>query len=487
MDFLKFITDLMARTAPWSEQSPSEFDNAKEAMEKLVMSRLYNYTFSPAVSAAGKWPIQTDDLERDAVLDQKVALFAWVQEKHLDLPPVGASGGFLEFAIKELLKINHYKAPRDKLICILNVCKVIFGLIRQLKEDASADTFLPLLVLVVLRAKCPHLVSNVEYIAHFRSSDRLNSEAGYYLTSLEGAITFIEQLDFASFSNITHEEFEQNVEQAAVHMAAEAERKRPQLKDQQYGLLEIAGSGVQTLKDVLSGPGQSRPPLVGPSKATASAAEPPSRPEDSREGTDAHGVSTTGFGALTAPLASASLAEDTRQFFQRTGEAAKMGIGRPIGALNKLWSDATSTDPPPVPGPGPKPGAEGAEKLSRVARGEDVLPPMPSPSTSTPPAQRNRLLALFSEGPTASEPASPGGESSFQGDLSGQANSLKLPLPVRGQADVPNPWASGQQEQAKLETLEIMFPNVEGDVCRLMLDACHGNLEDTIDKLLVMG
>jgi hypothetical protein len=29
--------------------------------------------------------------------------------------------------ISELLKINHYKAPRDKLICVLNCCKVIFG------------------------------------------------------------------------------------------------------------------------------------------------------------------------------------------------------------------------------------------------------------------------------------------------------------------------------------------------------------------------
>ena len=33
----------------------------------------------------------------------------------------------LTFTI-ELVKINHYKAPRDKLICILNCCKVIFGL-----------------------------------------------------------------------------------------------------------------------------------------------------------------------------------------------------------------------------------------------------------------------------------------------------------------------------------------------------------------------
>src|SRR6267154_2938262 len=33
----------------------------------------------------------------------------------------------------ELVKINHYKAPRDKLICILNCCKVIFGLLFSIR------------------------------------------------------------------------------------------------------------------------------------------------------------------------------------------------------------------------------------------------------------------------------------------------------------------------------------------------------------------
>lgn len=80
----------------------------------------------------------------------------------------------------ELLKINHYKAPRDKLICILNCCKVIFGppavlsvlcmsssvyavgLIRHLHKDESADTFVPILIYVVIKANPPHLLSNVE-------------------------------------------------------------------------------------------------------------------------------------------------------------------------------------------------------------------------------------------------------------------------------------------------------------------------------------
>jgi Rab5 GDP/GTP exchange factor len=84
----------------------------------------------------------------------------------------------------ELLKINHYKAPRDKLICILNCSKVIFGLIRHLGGGEDADTFLPILIFIVLKAKPENLISNVEYINRFRSPERLSSESGYYLSSL---------------------------------------------------------------------------------------------------------------------------------------------------------------------------------------------------------------------------------------------------------------------------------------------------------------
>ena len=92
-------------------------------------------------------PVTVDDLERDRVLSQRIALFRWIEPKHLDVPDGEGSEGFMMFAqqgwwhtaytlisslyasnLTELLKINHYKATRDKLICILNCCKVIFGL-----------------------------------------------------------------------------------------------------------------------------------------------------------------------------------------------------------------------------------------------------------------------------------------------------------------------------------------------------------------------
>jgi hypothetical protein len=38
----QFISGKMRLCEPWKSQSPAEFENAMEAMEKLVMNRLYN-------------------------------------------------------------------------------------------------------------------------------------------------------------------------------------------------------------------------------------------------------------------------------------------------------------------------------------------------------------------------------------------------------------------------------------------------------------
>ena len=43
-------------------------------------------------------PITTDDLERDRVLTQRIALFGWVEPAHLDVPTAEGTNGFLLFA-----------------------------------------------------------------------------------------------------------------------------------------------------------------------------------------------------------------------------------------------------------------------------------------------------------------------------------------------------------------------------------------------------
>nr|KAK5440490.1 hypothetical protein LTR18_007779 [Exophiala xenobiotica] len=243
-DFLAFITNKMAICDVWREVSDNEFDNAKEGMEKLVMNRLYSQTFSPAIAPPPPQPARSrsrgrrkeqekslgigrrgqhqEDVERDEILAQKIRIYSWIREAHLDLEPIGPNGErFLRLAQQELLKIKGYRAPRDKVICILNCCKVIFGLLKNAKSsDTSADSFVPLLIYVVLQANPENLVSNVQYILRFRNQDKLGGEAGYYLSSLSGAIQFIENLDRTTLT-VSDEEFERNVELAVSEIAAQ--------------------------------------------------------------------------------------------------------------------------------------------------------------------------------------------------------------------------------------------------------------------------
>lgn len=240
-DFLAFITNKMAQCEVWREVSDNEFDNAKEGMEKLVMNRLYSQTFSPAIPpppqpprsrgkrkdmekilGPGRRGQHQEDVERDEILAQKIRIYSWVREEHLDIPAVGPNGErFLRLAQQELAKIKNYRAPRDKIICILNACKVIFGLLKNSQSsDTSADSFVPLLIYIVLQANPDHLVSNIQYILRFRNQDKLSGEAGYYLSSLSGAIQFVEGLDRTSLT-VSDEDFEMNVEKAVSAIAAQ--------------------------------------------------------------------------------------------------------------------------------------------------------------------------------------------------------------------------------------------------------------------------
>ncbi|KAG8421259.1 hypothetical protein J3459_007372 [Metarhizium acridum] len=258
-DFLAFIANKMMLCDVWRDVSDAEFDNAREGMEKLVMNRLYTQTFSPAIAPpkpipgakprrrGGDVPLgpgrrgqHQEDVERDEVLTQKINIYGWVKLEHLDIPPVGDSGRrFLKLAQQELLKIKSYRAPRDKIICVLNCSKVIFGLLKHNKSDSSADSFMPLLIYVVLQSNPEHLVSNVQYILRFRNQEKLGGEAGYYLSSLMGAIQFIENMDRSSLT-ISDDEFERNVE-AAVSAIAEKHQAASPIIQQQATFNEKTG------------------------------------------------------------------------------------------------------------------------------------------------------------------------------------------------------------------------------------------------------
>ncbi|KAI9223772.1 hypothetical protein BC828DRAFT_354604 [Blastocladiella britannica] len=252
-DFLDFMAVQLEKNELYAGANEDELENAREGMEKLLMNKLHQYTFSPSTA---------DDGAKDEVLYKKIQILQWIELKHLDIHLESeVSGPFLRVAQKELLKMNEYKAPRDKLICILNACKLIFGLLKTSGNSETADSFLPLLIFTVLQANPPHLVSNIQYISRFRHPAKLQSEAGYYLTNLMGAVAFIESIDAAALS-IDKAEFDQRIEARMRELEdLEADRRAQralaaldQQQQQQGGASPVAASSV--------GPAATSDPLV---------------------------------------------------------------------------------------------------------------------------------------------------------------------------------------------------------------------------------
>ncbi|EIM86798.1 uncharacterized protein STEHIDRAFT_121647 [Stereum hirsutum FP-91666 SS1] len=491
-DFLNFISGKMREAEVWRNGTEAEFDNAMEGMEKLVMNRLYDFTFTPqVVRAIPPRPVTTDDLERDRVLAQRVALFGWIEPSHLDVPEGEGGNGFLMFAEQELVKINHYKAPRDKLICILNCCKVIFGLIRHLGTDESADSFIPILIFVVLKANPEHLLSNVEFIQRFRNPQKLQSEAGYYLSSLMGAVSFIETMDHTSLSNITQEEFESNVE-AAIQSLPSSRPDSPPLS----APLPSTNSGMFTPTHSTSfstSSASSRPranPIPVPTAPYSHAGEEPATP-------------------LSLPFG-----DDAKRLLQRTGDT----ISKPLNAIGRIFSEVLD-------------GAEerlqsGSNSGTQTPRDQgtsnQVVPiqtpykprvrRMPSPAGSTHSSLRSFPFGPGGPGggynpeetPSRPPPGVPHGtrplsalplpahsrSNSAQQALQGQLLSTsRTPTPsldisqMQEEIDRAHERANG----AAKETLRQIFPAVDEEVLGLVFEASGADLGRSIEKLLEMA
>ncbi|PPD93822.1 hypothetical protein GOBAR_DD09173 [Gossypium barbadense] len=191
----------------WAGCSEEELDSAGEGLEKYVMTKLFTRVFASL----------PDDVKLDEQLSEKMALVQqFVRPENLDIKPAFQNETSWLLAQKELQKINMYKAPRDKLVCILNCCKVINNLllnasIASNENPPGADDFLPVLIYVTIKANPPQLHSNLLYIQRYRRQSRLVSEAAYFFTNMLSAEAFISNIDAKALS-LEETEFEKNME-----------------------------------------------------------------------------------------------------------------------------------------------------------------------------------------------------------------------------------------------------------------------------------
>ncbi|KAJ7965634.1 Vacuolar protein sorting-associated protein 9A [Quillaja saponaria] len=236
----QFLTNMEAafRAHPlWAGCTEEELESAAEGLEKYVMTKLFSRVFAP----------QPDDVELDDQLSEKMALIQqFIQPENLDIKPTFQNETCWLLAQKELQKINMYKAPRDKLVCILNCCKVISNLLHNASiasnENLSgADEFLPVLIYVTIKANPPQLCSNLFYIQRFRRQSRLVSETAYFFTNMLSAESFISSIDAKAIS-MDEAEFEKNMETARALLSGLSTDSHDQsnLNDQISGYLSKA-------------------------------------------------------------------------------------------------------------------------------------------------------------------------------------------------------------------------------------------------------
>ena len=84
-------------------------------MEKYLMTKLHPSTFA----------VTGDDKRADEHLARRVAaLRTFIRPEHLDIPAHFRVETSWRLAEDELAKVNHFKAPRDKLVCVLNTCRI---------------------------------------------------------------------------------------------------------------------------------------------------------------------------------------------------------------------------------------------------------------------------------------------------------------------------------------------------------------------------
>lgn len=208
-EFLITMEEAFRAHPLWAGATEDELDSAGEGLEKYLMTKLFNHAF-------GSLP---EDAKHDQELSEKMSLVQqFIRPEHLDIQPNFQNETSWLLAQKELQKINAYKAPRDKLVCVLNCCRVINNLLLNVSmatndNPPGADDFLPVLIYVTIKANPPQLHSNLLYIQQYRRQSRLVSEAAYFFTNLVSAESFIKNMDAKSLS-MDEREFEKSMQTA---------------------------------------------------------------------------------------------------------------------------------------------------------------------------------------------------------------------------------------------------------------------------------
>jgi hypothetical protein len=214
-DFLIRMESLFRSHPAWRGSGPEVIDQAIEGLEKYVMSKIWPRTFAAS----------SEERDRDERYSRLAQALSFVNLTTL----MGGSAevipdeALVTAAVEELTKMDKYKAPRDKLLCLVNVKTLVEDIVgaavRQGASIGGADAFFPVFLLVVVHARLPRLASNIDYIRRFRARARLHGQFDYMLCNLESAAMYLDTADWQHLG-VTRNYFLERLAEAGIPEAA---------------------------------------------------------------------------------------------------------------------------------------------------------------------------------------------------------------------------------------------------------------------------
>ncbi|TRY49917.1 Vps9p/ RAB5 like RAB GTpase binding protein [Cryptosporidium tyzzeri] len=262
--FVEFCGNLLIETKVFNKVGNEEEEKIFiiEGLEKLVTTKLYNVLFD-AVS------FENDDADHYLFRKLKV-LKTFVKLDHFDISKhyvetLQSDSLWLDVCKNELYKLIRVKSPKDKVVLIVNICKILLSYMNninkmRLETDSNsgeerissppaADDLLPLLIFCIIQSNPTKIKAHVEFVSLFRNSILLVSEDLYFFTHFYSAITFLEKLDGRQIQlNIDNAIFEEQFKSSEkklfgnnlLHLLAPYSESRLSFQEKQNKLQEIA-------------------------------------------------------------------------------------------------------------------------------------------------------------------------------------------------------------------------------------------------------
>ncbi|XP_069695345.1 GTPase-activating protein and VPS9 domain-containing protein 1 [Periplaneta americana] len=191
-NFLHTLALEMDKDPTWQAASSAQLEQARTAVERAVISRVYTHAL---------YPNGDGDVSRDQVLHEHMKKLSNVitpNHKDLRIPKMFHYECPWPSAQAEVSAVAAYKTPRDKLQCVFRCATTIMNLLSMACERGvpAADDFVPVLVYVLIKANPPSLLSTVQYVNSFYGN-RLEGEEQYWWIQFCSAIEFIKTMDYS--------------------------------------------------------------------------------------------------------------------------------------------------------------------------------------------------------------------------------------------------------------------------------------------------